>query len=137
MFLLGKWLEDAKSWGLTEESKEYYEWNARTIISIWQPWKEGALRDYAGKTWNGMFSGYYQPRWELFIEHLKRSLINNTSFDSKEYDMAVRERDFNWTHSHELYSSEITGNAIEIARRINQEYRHYFENEKAKNNEKN
>ncbi|AUP78701.1 alpha-N-acetylglucosaminidase [Flavivirga eckloniae] len=125
-FLLGKWLEDAKSWGNTPEEKTYFENNARTIITIWQPWKEGGLRDYAGKTWNGLFSGYYKPRWELFINTLKESLEKNTVFDARAYDSAVREIDYNWTHSNELYPTEPTGNIFEVAPGIINEYQSYF-----------
>lgn len=125
-FLLGKWLEDAKSWGKTPEEKEYYEWNARTIVSIWQPWKDGYLRDYAGRTWNGMFSGYYKPRWQLFLNSLRESLDNKTPFDSKAYDLAVREIDFKWTHSNETYPTEPTANVIEVATRLEKEYAEYF-----------
>ena len=125
-FMLGNWLEDAKSWGLTPEEKTYYEWNARTIISIWQPWKDGYLRDYAGRTWNGMLSGYYKPRWELLLKFLKNSIQEGQAFNAKEYDPAVREIDFNWTHANEPYPAIPTGDVIEVATRIKNEYKHYF-----------
>lgn len=128
-FMLGKWLEEAKSWGITDEEKEYYEWNARTIITIWQPWKDGYLRDYAGKTWNGLFSGYYKPRWELFIGFLKESLENEKAFDPKKYDNAVRDLDFKWTHSNELYPTKPSGDIVDVATRIEKEYAHFFENQ--------
>lgn len=125
-FLLGKWLEDAKSWGTTAEEKAYYEWNARTIVTIWQPYPEGGLRDYAGKQWNGLFSGYYKPRWKLFIDHLKSSLKSGIPFDSKAYDQAVRKMDYEWTRSSERYPSKVTGNTIDVARKIQTEYGHLF-----------
>jgi alpha-N-acetylglucosaminidase len=34
-YLLGKWLEDAKRWGETNEEKNLYEWNARNLITLW------------------------------------------------------------------------------------------------------
>ncbi|WP_339751194.1 alpha-N-acetylglucosaminidase [Algoriphagus aquimarinus] len=125
-FLLGNWLEDAKAWGDTPEEKAFFEKNARTIVTIWQPWKEGGLRDYAGKTWNGMFSGYYKPRWELFLSSLTECLLRRESFDSKAYDTAVREIDFEWTQANDLYSTEPTGNVIEVASRIEKDYSIYF-----------
>ena len=125
-FLLGKWLKEAKSWAKNEEEKAYYEWNARTIITIWQPWKEGGLRDYAGKQWNGLFSGYYLPRWQLLIEHMRTALANGTGFDPKQYDLEVRELDFNWTKSSQEYAAEPTGNVVEVAERLQEEYGKYF-----------
>lgn len=129
-FLLGKWLKDARSLGETDQEKRFYEWNARTIITIWQPWKEGALRDYAGKAWNGMFSSYYLPRWKLRVEFLHRSLDTGKPFDPEAYDRAVRGIDFAWTHSNEEYPAEPTGDVIEAASRIQAEYGHYFSDER-------
>ena len=127
-FLLGTWLEQARSWGDTPEEKAYYEWNARTIISIWQPWKEGGLRDYAGKAWNGMFSGYYKPRWKLLTDMLVRSLETDTPFDPKAFDSAVRELDYNWTRSNDTYPTMPTGDVVAVASRIEREYAAYFRN---------
>lgn len=36
-FLLGKWLYDAKSLGVTPVEKRYYEYNARNQITLWGP----------------------------------------------------------------------------------------------------
>jgi len=126
-FLLGKWLEDAKSWAQTPEEATYYEWNAKTIISIWQPWKEGALRDYAGKQWNGMFSGYYKPRWELFIAQLRRSMEKGTPFDAAQFDMKVRKLDYYWTKSSEEYPASPTQNIQTVGTLMQKKYSAYFE----------
>ncbi|MBJ2176060.1 alpha-N-acetylglucosaminidase [Aureibaculum sp. A20] len=125
-FLLGKWLDDARNWGNNKEEKDYFEWNARTIVTIWQPYPEGGLRDYAGKQWNGLFAGYYKPRWELFISHLRKSLLQNIDFNPKTYDKEVREMDYKWTKSNDKYPAEITGNAVEVAKRLQKEYESYF-----------
>ncbi|MDQ8189805.1 alpha-N-acetylglucosaminidase [Roseibacillus persicicus] len=126
MFLLGKWLEDAQSWATTEEEKAYYNWNARTIVSIWQPWKNGGLRDYASKQWNGMFSGYYKPRWELLIQMLEKNLEEGTDFDAGAFNQAVREVDFAWTHAQDEYPSKPTTDPVEEAWRIQKKYQKYF-----------
>ncbi len=34
-FLLGNWLEAAKLKGVTKQERDYYEWNARTQITLW------------------------------------------------------------------------------------------------------
>ena len=127
-FLLGKWIQDARSWGATEQEQDYYEWNARTIVTIWQPYPDGGLRDYAGKQWNGLFSGYYKPRWELFIDHLRQSLDTKRPFDPKQYDKEVREMDYKWTKSTDAYPSTVTGDAVWVAKRLQKEYAHFFKN---------
>ncbi|MCS2399779.1 alpha-N-acetylglucosaminidase C-terminal domain-containing protein [Bacteroides thetaiotaomicron] len=32
---IGKWIDDARSFGKTEAEKEYYEENARCILTVW------------------------------------------------------------------------------------------------------
>ena len=34
-FLLGNWIEAAKAKAANEHELDYYEWNARTQISVW------------------------------------------------------------------------------------------------------
>ena len=126
-FLLGKWLEDAKSWAKNDEEKAYYEWNARTIITIWQPWKEGYLRDYASKQWNGLFKGYFLPRWQLLIDHMRTALATGKDFDPKKYELEVRSMDYEWTRGNEVYPSTTTGDIIAVAKKIKEEYGHYFD----------
>jgi len=125
-FMLGKWLEDARSWGDTDAEKKYYERNARTIVTIWQPWEDGGLRDYAGKQWNGLLSGYYKPRWELFIKTLKECLQNNSAYDPAKFDKAVRSIDFKWTKENYVYPSRPTADIIEMATRVWNDYEHIF-----------
>merc|ERR1719471_1333812 len=84
-FLLGVWLEEAKS--LASESKyqkadsALYEFNARNQITLWGP--NGEILDYAAKQWSGLFSSYYAPRWILFFATLESSLMaGNNTFDA-------------------------------------------------------
>ena len=64
-FLLGNWLEDAKRWGDDDAQRANLEWNARKQITLWGEWN-GYLRDYAGKEWSGMLSGFYAQRGGCF-----------------------------------------------------------------------
>ena len=128
LFSLAKWIEDARSWGNNESEADYYEENARTIITIWQPWKEGGLRDYAGKQWSGLFKTYYYPRWELFIQHLRKSLEENSKFEYTAYDSEVRELDYNWTRNKSSFRKVYHEDLLTTIREINQKYRNYFTN---------
>ncbi len=58
-FLLGPWIRDARAWGATPEEADYYEADARRIVTEWG----GGLRDYARREWNGLLRDYYYPRW--------------------------------------------------------------------------
>ncbi|EJW91928.1 Alpha-N-acetylglucosaminidase, partial [gut metagenome] len=46
LFSIGKWIQDARDCGTTEEEKNYYEENARCILTIWGQ-KDTQLNDYA------------------------------------------------------------------------------------------
>ena len=59
-FLLGSWLEAAKSLATNENERLQYEFNARNQITLWGP--DGQILDYGGKQWAGMFTDYYIPR---------------------------------------------------------------------------
>ena len=80
-YMLGTWLEKAKKLGKTDAEKAYFEWNARTLITLWGD-KNGAkdLRDYSAREWQGMLEDFYKPRWERFISRLQLSLLTGKKF---------------------------------------------------------
>lgn len=79
--MLGTWLEKARKLGKTDAEKEYFEWNARTLITLWGD-KKGAedLRDYSAREWQGLLEDFYKPRWERFISRLQLSLLTGKKF---------------------------------------------------------
>ena len=52
-FLLGKWIQDARSNGITESEKDLYELNARDIVTLWGD-KESGLHEYSNRQWAGL-----------------------------------------------------------------------------------
>ena len=89
--LLGVWLEKAKRHGKSQGEKAYFEWNARTQVTLWAS-REGAvqLRDYAAKEWQGLLEDFYRPRWEAFISRLQISLLTGKALeDISHYDEEV------------------------------------------------
>ena len=72
---LENWLNYARNWGSTQKLKDYYEKNARRIVTIWGP----PVDDYSARIWSGLIRDYYLPRWKKYFE------IRRTS---KDFDMA-------------------------------------------------
>lgn len=70
-FMLCPWIESAVSWlpGNNDTVKQFFEYDARNQITLWGP--RGEISDYASKTWGGLVSSYYIPRWSRFVEYLK------------------------------------------------------------------
>lgn len=61
---LDLWLGHARNHGSSEELKNYYEKNARRLITIWGP----PIDDYAAKIWAGLIRDYYLPRREEYLK---------------------------------------------------------------------
>ena len=62
-----RWIEQARSWGNSAEEKNYYERNARRIVTVWNNNLAG-LNDYAGRPWDGLLKSFYLPRWSMFVD---------------------------------------------------------------------
>jgi len=86
-FLLGKFLKSGKEMAFDDAERKQFEFNARNQITLWGP--NGQIIDYATKQWNGMFKGYFIPRWHLFIEQLKISLQTNVPFNQSKFQQDV------------------------------------------------
>ncbi|MEU0741307.1 alpha-N-acetylglucosaminidase [Streptomyces sp. NPDC006134] len=76
-FLLGPWLEDARSWGRTEAERAAAEFDARSILTTWghrSGSDAGGLRDYANREWSGLVSGFHAMRWTTYLDSLDTAL---------------------------------------------------------------
>nr|XP_054920694.1 alpha-N-acetylglucosaminidase-like [Dermacentor andersoni] len=121
-FLLGTWLRDARSWGMTEQESDRYEYNARNQITLWGP--KGEIRDYAAKQWSGLVQSYYMPRWELFLKSLWQSLdehrpFNDTLFEEQVFKLVEEP----FTLSQEAYPTWPQGDSIAISKELHRKYR--------------
>uniref|UniRef100_A0A3B4UW14 N-acetylglucosaminidase, alpha n=1 Tax=Seriola dumerili TaxID=41447 RepID=A0A3B4UW14_SERDU len=76
-FLLGTWLERARSLGLDEKEAQLYDMNARNQLTLWGP--SGEILDYASKEWGGLMEDYYAQRWGLFVNMLQDT-FNQAAF---------------------------------------------------------
>lgn len=63
---LSRWVNMARTWGDSENEKNFYESNARRLLTTWG----GApVYDYAGRVWHGLIGSYYLPRWKNYHEN--------------------------------------------------------------------
>lgn len=113
-FLLGKWLEDAKSWGRDEAERRLYEKNARDLVTLWGD-KDAFLHDYASKQWAGLFGGFYKGRWKMFTDEVRDCIANKRTIKLDELDDRVREWEWQWVNSTEEYASEASGDPVAIS----------------------
>ncbi|MUP37577.1 alpha-N-acetylglucosaminidase [Labilibaculum euxinus] len=121
-FLLGKWINDARSFGNDSVSKAYYEKNARVLITTWGNEGNGII-DYASRDLSGLISSYYKVRWQKFFDILQQSLKENKPLlmDSINKNMASFEWD--WTNQRTKFTIKPQGNSLEIVKEIYAKYK--------------
>jgi len=121
-FLMGRWIDDARSIGTTDREKEALEWSVRNILTTWGP-ARCPLVEYANRDWDGLTRDYYLARWNLFIQKAGEALREGVPFNQDEFDnQAVEfEWDFiakNRTH----YTDGPEGDSWKIAQRLFAKY---------------
>ena len=132
-FLLGTWLENAKRWGHTAEEKRHYEWNARTILTLWSP--TGSLDDYAAKQWAGMMQGYYGHRWKRFFDALDRSLADGTFWEGEQFQAELLKWQADWAKETTVFPTNPSGeNPVLVAKSLYEKYAGEFDREFPQNN---
>lgn len=120
-FLLGKWLSDARTWGVTEQEKDLYEFNARDLITLWGP-KDSKLHEYACKQWSGLLKGFYEPRWKQFFQYALTCMQEGKDVDMKKFDSQIEDWEWNWVHGHEKYAAKPHGNPIVFSKEMYRKY---------------
>jgi alpha-N-acetylglucosaminidase len=94
-FRLSTWLAAARASATAANESDarmadFMEYQARNQVTLWGP--TGQVSDYASKSWAGLVSGYYVPRWRMFVEELVAKgpgEYNQTGFEEGlvEWDM--------------------------------------------------
>ena len=125
-YLLGTWLERAKRWATTEEERRLYEWNARTIITLWGK-PSTPLDDYSNRQWSGMMGNYYALRWRLFHTELDRTLAAGRDWDATAFDRKIRAWQAAWARQTERFPVETNGRCpVKTSKSLYQKYRAEF-----------
>ena len=118
---MSKWIADARAKGTTADEKDYYERNARTLISIWGPAKD--LNDYANRQWAELNATYYAPRWNMFIDRVIDAARQGKPFDADEFFTASREFENGWIEPRLLeYETGTPADDITESRRLYTKY---------------
>lgn len=92
---LGKWIDMARAYGNDTAIQDYYERNARNLISTWG----GTLNDYASRTWSGLIADYYSVRWGMYIDAVIDAAENKRKFNQKALDHALDKFESEWVLS--------------------------------------
>ena len=119
-FSLHKWITDARDMGHDTASKNYYEMNARSLITIWGD--SYHLTDYANRSWAGLTNQYYSVRWDRFINKVIEAAEKKKNFDEEEFFNQSRIYENEWVNPSNRISYNEGGDGIKLARQIYKKY---------------
>ena len=122
-FLVGRWIRDARAIGITEEDKDYFESNARNIITTWGE-EDALLNEYASRAWAGLTETYYAYRWKEFFKDVDAAIEAKDTFDEKAYHDSICKYEGQWWRERlGQFNAEPQGDAIALAKAIADRYR--------------
>jgi alpha-N-acetylglucosaminidase len=117
---LGHWLRQARDLGKSPQAKDYYEMNARRLITTWG----GSLNDYACRNWNGLMWDYYAKRWENYIRELTVALLSGKDFDEAHYRAITDKFQERWvTSTEEVICGTSDDDILTFSRHLREKYR--------------
>jgi len=122
-WLMGRWIANARAWAANPAEANYYEHNAREILTTWHE-AGGGLSDYARRQWNGLLRTYYMNRWHEFIRQMEQALESGKPFDGAAYQKARVAGDGAWvTSTGSGFLTRPAGDPYAIAARLMAKYR--------------
>lgn len=116
---LRTWLNMAREFGTTSSLKNYYERDARNLITTWG----GILNDYASRCWSGLLSSYYLERWNIYFDMAVEAIERGHSIDPNKLQDALSDFENQWVNSVEQirdFDSKL--NLVEMSRNLLQKY---------------
>ncbi len=126
--LLGVWIKEARDFGRTREQKNYYEKDARILITTWGG-QGNVNTDYAAKDWSGLLSTYYKKRWELFFNFLRKTIRKGIKPDMKAFNKQRAEFDWQWVNKNQdeqHFSLTPKGSTLAICEDLYQKWKKYL-----------
>lgn len=122
-FLMGKWVETAKSWGTTPAEKRLYEINARNLVTIWGRPDCIDISDYSCRQWSGLLNSYYKGRWNEFFRLSLESLKNGDKWDEKKFLNYITTWSWEWVNRvDEMFPTQTYGDPISVSKEMYDKY---------------
>ena len=120
-FLVGKWIADARKWGADAAEADFFETNARNLLTSWGD-RGNLLTDYADRSWAGLVGTYYKPRWEMFFDAVDEAMDAGEQFEGARADeLLEKTKDFEyqwWAERPGKFAATPQGDPVELVSRI-------------------
>lgn len=112
--LLGTWVAEAEAWARDEQQRRDYAVDARRLVTTWTV-PGTRLEDYAGRCWSGLVSGYYMPRWRLWVDAMVSLLESGEEPDATAFEESVCAFEDEWIRSDQIHPTEPVGVTARVA----------------------
>lgn len=122
---IGKWVQDAKDCGKSTEEKDYFEENARCILTVWGQ-KNTQLNDYANRGWGGLTRSFYRERWKRFTDAVISAVEAGKKFDEEKFHQDITQFEYDWTLQKETFPVTSGEDAVKVANELTRKYNPYF-----------
>ncbi len=105
---LATWLDTARAYGDTPADARAYVRNAKAQVTVWGG--DGNLNDYAGKAWQGLYRGFYLPRWTRFLDALRAA--GTGPFDEAATVAGITAWEHAWVDRDEAFARQRPANPV-------------------------
>lgn len=110
---LQRYLDEALARGHNEDEKRYYYRNAMRLILTWCS-TENEINDYAAREYADLLEQFYKPRWEKYVNVLKRAIENG----EEDFDCHFLEDGIEIENRYVEYGRSVSENLYEIAKEV-------------------
>lgn len=93
---LSRWICDSHKLARNEQEKQYYNLNARALVTLWGDINGNCayLYDYSWREWSGLMGDYYHTRWEKFYSEVIACMKKGEEFKEKKLDNYVTRNNY-------------------------------------------
>lgn len=98
---LGSWIDDARAYGDTPAEKQHFAQDAKAIVTLWGG--TGNLSDYASRAWQGLYAGYYLPRWQRFLNAARQAAVTGKPLDEAAVKADIKAWEQGWLSDGNLW----------------------------------
>lgn len=123
--------KDPTLWPTITTCSKFYEWNARSQLTTWNPTGlgqniPGGPIDYASKHWSGLVSDYYAARVTLVMKQALSDAAAGKALDNNAVSKLKSQHAYTWTTATNAYPTNVVGDFVEVSKAMQAKYQSFF-----------
>lgn len=115
-FMTGPLIEDARRLGNTPDEKNLLEQDARSLLTTWSI--PPTQRDLSHRNWAGLVSGYYLPRWKMWLDALNESLNSGQPVNDAKLLQQISAHEVAWAKQTGKLSAQPAGDPVILSKKL-------------------